>query len=197
MTPTLPRRLIGDRRGGTIVEFAIVAPVMLLTIMGLGDLLYQTYLQSILSGAIQKAGRDSSIQGGANQTAVLDNRVITIVRRVADTATFTSSRESAANFVRMKPEPFTDKTPLNGRRDAGECFEDYNFNGQWDANPTRTGQGGANDVTLYKITVTYPRPFPIATLMGFSANQKISAQTLLKNQPYATQKVTTPPSVCT
>ena len=34
-------RLARDRRGVTIIEFAIVLPVMLLMMMGLGDLLYQ------------------------------------------------------------------------------------------------------------------------------------------------------------
>ena len=59
------------------------------------------------------------------------------------------------------------------------------------------GQGGANDVTYYKMTVTYPRLFPFAWLIGWSATQTISAATILKNQPYATQTVTTVQTICT
>lgn len=192
-----PTRLASDNRGNTAIEFAIVAPVMVLMMMGLGDLLHQTYTQSILNGAIQKAGRDSSIQGGANQTAALDEKVMAMVRRVAGDATYTSSRKSYSTFSRVGPEPFTDASPFNGVRDPGECFDDINGNGSWDADPGKTGQGGANDVTVYKIIVTYTRVFPVAKMLGQSDTQTISAQTLLKNQPYASQVVATPPSVCT
>ena len=61
MRRTTIQRLRTDCRGATIIEFAIVAPVMMFLLMGLGDLLYQLYLQSILDGALQKAGRDSTI----------------------------------------------------------------------------------------------------------------------------------------
>ena len=81
--------------------------------------------------------------------------------------------------------------------DPKECFDDVNANGIWDADPGKTGQGGANDVALYSMSITYTRIFPVARLLGFSATQTIAAQTLLKNQPYATQAVPTIPSVCT
>lgn len=185
-----------DERGNTIIEFAIVAPVMMTLMMGLGDLLHQTYAQSILNGAIQKAARDSAIQGGANQTAALDAKVLTMVGNIVKNYTYTSSRKAYTNFSLIKPERFTD-TNNNGIRNTGECFDDVNGNGTWDADPGAAGQGGANDVTLYKISITYPRIFPVARLMGFSASNTISAQTLLKNQPYATQAVGSIPSVCT
>lgn len=200
MTRTIVRaaiaRLRADTRGNTVIEFAIVAPVMLTLMMGLGDLLYQSYTQSILDGAIQKAGRDSAIQGGAQQTAVLDGKVIDMVKRIAKNATWTSKRETYASYSAMAPERFTD-TNGNGVRNAGECFDDINGNGQWDANPSRSGQGGANDVTMYTVTVTYPRIFPVAGLLGFSPTNVITARTLLKNQPYASQTAQTTVSICT
>lgn len=188
------RTLRRDKRGNTIVEFAIVAPVMVLTMMGLGDLLHQTYAQSVLDGAIQKAGRDSAIQGGANQTAQVDDKVMTMVRRVASDATFVSTRRNESTFTRVGPEAFTDAPPYNGVRDPGECYDDVNNNGVWDANPGRNGQGGASDVTIYRIVVTYRRPFPVWGMLGQPDTQTIAAQTLLKNQPYASQAVTTAPT---
>lgn len=194
---TLSRRaaLRRDSRGTTIVEFAILAPVLLLLIMGLGDLLYQSYVQSILNGAIQKSGRDSAIQGGADQAAYLDQKVAATVQSIARNATWTSSRKSYPNFVAMKPEAFTDSNG-NGTRDAGECFDDTNENGTWDADPSRGGQGGADDVTLYTVTVTYPRVFPVASTFGASSTQTVSASTLLKNQPYARQTEYQTVSIC-
>ena len=191
------RALRDDRRGATIIEFAIVAPVMLLLIMGLGDLLYQSYAQAILSGALQKAARDSGIEGGAANTAAIDAQVEAMVKDIAPRATFTTTRENYDTFTEVPPEPFTD-TNGNGVRDPGECFTDENGNGIWDADLGTSGQGGASDVTLYTMTATYPHLFPVARLLGMSANATIKASTLLKNQPYATQSVTatTNKSVC-
>lgn len=196
-----------DRRGATIIEFAIVSPVMLLLMMALGDLLYQFYAQSVLNGAVQKAARDSGIEGNAANTATIDGKVITIITPIiknlvlnctatATASTWCSTRESYDTFSEVAPEPFTD-TNGNGKRDAGECFTDVNGNGTWDADPGVAGQGGAGAVTLYKMSITYPRIFPVAKMIGWPATQTITAMTLLKNQPYATQSIVANTTVCT
>jgi Flp pilus assembly protein TadG len=190
------RKLYRDRRGVTLVEFAIIAPVMLLMLMGMGDMLYQTYTQSILNGELQKAARDSGIEGGATSTATIDAKVETMVKKIAPNATFTSTRKSYDTFSEVAPEPFTD-TNGNGVRDPGECFTDENGNGTWDQDPGAAGQGGASAVTVYTMTATYPRLFPVAGLLGWPTTQTVSATTLLKNQPYATQTTTTNTTVCT
>ena len=206
-------RLIRSRRGMTVVEFGILAPTMMIIIMGLSDMLYQSYTQSLLSGAIQKAGRDSSIQGNNSTaaTAALDAKVVSmvgaIVKNLAPScatnpaaSTYCSTRRSYTDFQSMtpKPEPFIDNNH-NGVRNPGECFTDINGNGTWDASADagNNSQGGADDVTLYTMSITYPRIFPVMTLLGMPATQTISASTLLKNQPYATQTVATPATVCT
>ena len=196
MIAHLLARLRRDRRGATIIEFAIVAPVMMLLMMGLGDLLYQVYAQSVLNGAVQKAARDSGIEGGAANISTIDGTVQTIARQIAPAATFVPTRKSYDSFAEVAPEPFTD-TNGNGVRNAGECFTDMNGNGSWDADPGSTGQGGASAVTLYTMTMTYPRLFPVAGLFGWPATQTISATTLLKNQPYATQVTTASTTICT
>ena len=193
---TLPRKLGNDRRGSALVEFSIIAPVMMLLIMGLGDLLYQEYTQAVLNGAVQKAARDSGIEGGSANTATIDAKVVAMVQTVAKNATFVSSRKNYDTFTGVAPEPFTD-TNGNGVRNAGECYSDTNGNNQWDADPGLSGQGGANDITLYTMTATYPRLFPVAGLFGWPSSQTISARTLLKNQPYAAQTTATVATVCT
>lgn len=188
------RRLLRNQRGGPVAEFAMVLPAALLLVLGFGDLLYQAYLESVLTGAVQKAGRDSSIQGAA--TDDIDQKVINAVKAAAPHATFVSSRDNYDNYSEIGPEPFTDANH-NGVRDAGECYSDINANGQWDADAGASGQGGANDVTYYKMTATFPRLFPFAWLIGWSQSVTISATTILKNQPYSTQTVVTPATICT
>ena len=191
---TVLARLKADRRGAALVEFAIVAPVMMILLLGLSDLLYQQYAQSILDGVVQKAGRDSTIEGA--NTATIDANVKNMVKTVAKNATFAMSRKNYDTFGGVAPEPFTD-TNANGVRNVGECYTDMNGNKQWDADPGSIGQGGASDVTLYTVTVTYPHIFPIMGFMGLPPTQTISAKTLLKNQPYAVQSMTSPATICT
>ena len=186
--------LTRDERGSHAVEFVLVLPAALLVMLGLGDLTYQAYLESVLTGAVQKAGRDSTIQG--SNATTLDQNVMNVVKAVAPKATFASSRVNYDNYSAVAPEPFTDSNH-NGVRDAKECFTDVNGNGVWDQNPGVSGQGGASDVTVYKMTMTYTRLFP-AWLVGWPSTETISASTYLKNQPYATQNVVnTATPVCT
>jgi Flp pilus assembly protein TadG len=202
----LRKRLVGDQTGATLIEFALVCPVMLLMMMGLGDLLYQAYAQSILNGAIQKAARDSGIEGGVGNTATIDGQVIKLMAPLINnlsnnctstgsTGTWCSTRKNYDTFSEVAPEPYTD-TNNKGVRDPGECFTDKNGNGVWDADPGLNGQGGANAVTLYTMTITYPRLFPVAGLMRVSPMQTITANTLLKNQPYAGQAVNVNVTIC-
>lgn len=202
------RRGIGkNERGATLVEFAIVAPVMIILMMGLCDLLYQIYARSVLSGAVQKAARDSAIQGGGNLADTLDAQVLTAMSGLFGATTkscatnpapgtWCSSRKSYSTFTNVGPEPFTDLNDDKVRQ-AGECYADINGNKQWDADPGVTGQGGANDVALYTMNVTYPRIFPVAGLFGWPSSVTISTSTLLKNQPYATQATSSPATICT
>lgn len=189
-------RFARNVRGATIIEFALVFPVMMTVIMGLGELTYQQYVQSVLTGAVQKAGRDSTIQGGGGQTSQIDSAVMNMVTQVAANATYTSTRENYANFGSIGPEPFTD-TANTGVFDATkDCFTDLNGNSSWDADPGATGQGGANDVTVYTINISYPRLFPVAALLGLTPVAKLTGRTVLKNQPWAAQNAFTPTQIC-
>jgi Flp pilus assembly protein TadG len=191
-----PKRLRRDTRGATLIEFAIVAPVMIVLIMGMCELAYQAYVTSALVGALQKAGRDSAIQGNDKQGDSIDQKVMAMVRTVAAGATYTSKRSNYAQFGNIAPEYYFD-TNNNGQYDAAtECFMDVNGNGVWDADPGITGQGGANDVTVYSMTITYNRLFPVLGLFGWSSAKSLTATTVLKNQPYASQNAYTPTKVC-
>ncbi len=190
-------RIARDRRGATIIEFALLAPVLLLLLMGLFDLCYRSYAQSVLTGALQAAARKGTLEGNATTSAsqAIDEAVIQQVRPVAPNLTWVSKRLHYRNYDGVEAEPFDDVNS-NNRYDPGECFTDTNGNGLWDADPGTTGQGGANDITVYTVEITYPRLFPLTELMGWSSDQTISASSALKNQPYDTQSAATPARIC-
>lgn len=184
-----------DRRGATIIEFAIILPVLMMLLMGLFDLMYQVYAQSILTGAVQKAGRDSAIEGGADGSAAIDTAVLDQIGSLVNIVDHDSERRSYKTFSSIKPEVFDDVNG-NNRYDGEDCFDDINGNGTWDQDPGATGQGGADDVTLYTFSVTYSRVFPVMTLLGRPSDVTLTARTLLKNQPYQQQTTYAVEHIC-
>jgi Flp pilus assembly protein TadG len=187
------RNLARDAQGATIVEFAIVAPVLLLMLMGFFDLAHTAYARSVLQGAMQMAARNSTLESGLTSQSTIDDYVEDQLKFVVGNgASFSSDRKSYSDFSKVgTAERYTDTAPANGKYDLGECFEDVNGNGKWDSDLGKAGQGGAQDAVLYTMTVTYNRLFPMAALLGWSSQQSISASTVLRNQPYGNQVLPT------
>lgn len=193
------RQLARDERGATIVEFAIVAPVMGLVLLGAFDIAHTLYMRAALQGVVQKAARDATLESGlasATQTA-LDNKVKGQIRALANNGTVVITRQWYRTYehaAASKFEPWTD-TNNNGTCDGpaggtpGEPYEDSNGNGVWDASGGNRNQGGAKDAVLYTATVSYPRFFPLYNFIGGSRTTKVSASTILRNQPYGDQGV--------
>ena len=181
------RRLARDTRGATAVEFAAIAPAMLMVVLGLMDLGYGVYANALLEGAVQQAGRDSTIEGAETRGLAIDNQVRDVVTNLAPKAKVSFDRRAYIDFSDVdRPEDFTDAN-RDGICSDGEPFEDINGNGTWDEDRGRADMGGARDAVLYTVTVQYPRPFPVMKLLGFSPNVTSRAQTVLRNQPYGPQ----------
>lgn len=188
------RRLIRDRRGATIVEFAIIAPVMGLLLLGAFDTAHSLYMRAALQGIVQKTARDSALELGTDdaEQARLDDKVRNAVRAIANNSTIVITRRFYRTFAAASaatPEPFraADDTNHNGVCDNNEIFEDDNNNGFRDLDGADAGQGGAKDRTLYTVVMSYPRMFPIYKYLGGSTVTKITASTILENQPYSDQ----------
>lgn len=175
-----------DQRGATVVEFAIIAPVATLMLVGLFDLGYNMYSDTMLQGAIQEAARDSSIEGA--DTNALDLEVTSAVHGVVPQATLGFSRTAYTDYSDIgSAEEFTDVNG-DGNCNDGEPYEDSNNNGYWDPERGISGPGGARDAVLYSVTVEYPRVFPLANFVGLPANYTTRADVVLRNQPFAKQE---------
>ena len=178
-------RLRRDARGATAVEFALIAPALLMVLLGLMDLGYNIYTTTILEGAIQKAGRNSTIQGATS--AEIDRSVRDAVGNIVSSGTVAIDRRAYVDFSDAgKPEDFTDAN-ADGQCNDGEPFEDANDNGSWDEDRGSADMGGARDAVLYSVTVTYPRAFPLMGLLGFSETVTARSRTILRNQPFGQQ----------
>lgn len=188
-------RLADDLRGATVVEFAMIAPVMCLLLAGSFDLAHTLYVRAALQGVVQKVSRDATIEG-ASPTA-LDAKVADGVRALSNDATFTFKRRYYKSFseaAAKRAETWTDLNG-NGKCDNNEPFVDGNENNTWDADGGNGGQGGAKDATVYTATMQYPRLFPINGFIDASPNVSVSATTILRNQPFDAQKSYSVPKV--
>jgi len=194
--PTALPRLATDAAGAATVEFAVVVPVLAMLLLGTLEFGTNLYMRNVLEGAMQQAGRNSGLQTAQSGQTAIDDAVRSRVQAILPNATVNFRRESYASFSRVnKPEDFTD-TNANGVYDSTECFQDANGNRTWDADTARSGLGGANDVVEYTATVSYPSLIPGGQALGISPTTTITASTVLKNQPFATQPSWTTTQVC-
>ena len=190
--PALLSRLRKDRDGATLIEFAIVAPVMCLMLMGAFDVAHSLYLRTVTEGIMQKAGRDSSLETSSVESVqdALDAEVKAQVRDLVNDAQVDTKRRFYRSFAEAKaakPETFND-TDSNGRCNGGEAYEDANGNNQWDEDGGNEGQGGAKDAVYYTVIIKYDALFPFWSMIGGSEKNTVTASTILRNQPYNGQE---------
>lgn len=192
----LPSALLRDQRGATLVEFALISPVLMVTLLGLMDLGYNYYVQAQLQGTIQKAARDATLERALTTTEDIDASVAAAVRKIVPGARLQFARSSYASFSDV--EQAEDYSDLNedGRCNDGEPFEDANGNGRWDEDRGAEGMGGARDAVLYEVTVSYRRMFGIAGMAGLSETFTTQSTTVLRNQPWDEQVLAALPGNC-
>ncbi|MCB2014084.1 MAG: TadE/TadG family type IV pilus assembly protein [Sphingobium sp.] len=185
-------KLRKEEKGIAAVEFAVIAPVFFMLIMGGMDIGYTLYVQSVMNGEIQKAARDATLENGtetAIQTAI-DTKVRDALLNLNKSATITIDRQSYSTFTQAQAQQPEDSNQ-NGVCETGETWVDANFNGVYDATGGNQGQGGAKDVVVYSVNMTYQRLFPLTKLIGLPSTVDITSRTVLANQPYGDQQVPT------
>lgn len=209
MTRILPARLARLLRredGVTIVEFGLIAPALMVLLLGALDIGHTLYMQSVLQGVVQKAARDGSLEDASGNDATyrtaLDTEVESQLLTLNKNAKVSFDRRFYRTFsdaAAAKAEEFTDSASgpsKNGICDNGEPYVDANNNGVWDADGgDSVNNAGARDNIVYTVTISYARMFPLDKLVGGSGTTRLSAATVLANQPYGTQGHYTAPTV--
>lgn len=181
-------RLLRDQRGTTVVEFAVLSPVIFSLFFAGFDFGYTLYMQSVLQGAVNKAARDSTLETSTVTTAqnAIDQKVRDQVNVINQSATVDFTRayfRTYADAATPTAETYND-TNSNGKCDNNEIYVDKNGNGQYDKTTTVAGQGGTRDAVVYTATLKYDRVFPLAGLLGWSNQVTLKSSTVLANQPY-------------
>jgi Flp pilus assembly protein TadG len=186
MTRALP--LLRDRRGATVIEFALILPVLLSAVCGTIELGHMLVARMVLDGAVVEAARIATASVDNSQAArdTAMRRSITTAMSSFPLATgqqMSIDTRVFADFSTAYPEVYADAN-RNAKYDLGETFTDRNKNGKWDpATPITGTMGGAGDVL--SITVRYPKK----VLFGFLGTQwamgsliNLSATTVVRNE---------------
>lgn len=196
------RRLAADTRGATIVEFAAIALPMCVLLVGGLDLAHQSYVRTVMQGALNDAARRAAVErpdlsgGGVTIEEQVESTIKEVVGPIAADAEIDVDQKSYFDFNSIKnPEKLMTDVNANGEFDEadGDCWEDTNENGEFDLDGGSEGRGGASDVVFYRAQVTMPRLFSGA-MFGKAGLIEMNLETAVRNQPYGNQE--TAPVIC-
>lgn len=196
---TAIRKFSRNECGTSITEFGLIAPVLMVMLLGTYDIGHEMYVKSVLNGALQEVGRNSALEGAANadQRAEIDDRLTASVKNVVPNADVEVTRRYYKTFAKaasaQAEDVIEDDDDANNICDDGESFMDANHNGEWDKDGGTNGQGGAKDVVIIKVTLRYDRLFPSASFIGYGSDVILVSDSVIANQPYGQQTQFAPP----
>lgn len=200
--PSVPARkpLSRDDRGTTLVEFALLAPVLILLIAGGIELGRLALIKSTLETSTASAARAILVEMEVpedERDRALRRMITNGVRPLGgiDSDTVQIETKVYRSFGESYPESFSDLNG-NGSYDgpngtfSGEPFDDRNRNGRFDLATQREGKlGGAGDVVSYEVKL------PVQLLFGFLARDwgmsdgiVLKSEIVLRNEPVTTSR---------
>ncbi len=173
--------------GVTAIEFAFIAPIVLLFIFGTLEFAWMFFAENVLENAANAAartGKTGYIAANMTREQYILQQITKSVGNLLDPALIKLTTRNYKAFDDVgEPEPYIDKNN-NGHYDPGETFTDKNKDGVWSADSGASGAGNERDIVVYD--VTYPwkimTPF-IANVLG---NGKVTLGTrlIIRNEPF-------------
>ena len=169
--------LLRDKRGVTAVEFALIAPAMLVLICGSLELGHMIFARVALEGAVTEAARSATASLERTEQERLESLRTSIQRTMqpfplAQGESITIETHVFHDFSTAYPEPYVDNN-ANRIYDLGEPYTDRNKNGRWDtATPIAGTLGGPGDV------ISLTAVFPKRILFGFLARDWVLGRAL-------------------
>lgn len=188
VTMRIIRKLLQREEGVTAIEFAVIAPVLLLLLLGIIEFSIIMMVYNVMEGATaisSRLGKTGFTGTGLTREQTILNSITARAGSLITPSSLTVTSKFYKQYDQINdPEPYMD-TNGNGTHDAGETYTDINGNGQWDADMGSSGYGSAGDVVVY--TVSYPWSIAtpiISDLIGAHGIFTITTHAVVKNEPY-------------
>jgi hypothetical protein len=190
----LIRRCCRCTKGGTALEFALVAGLLFTMIFGVVEYSLYSLANVLLDGSMREASR-FGITGFTPAGVSRDDKIRDVVSKTTmglvdiNDPSFKLDVLVYPSFDDIGlPEPFDDNPPLgnlNGVYDVGENYTDINGNGQWDPDMGLSSSGGPGAVVLYTASYDWPLWTYLATLIGGSDGKlPLSSSIAVRNEPW-------------
>lgn len=183
-------RLLHNKEGATLVEFALIAPVFLLMIFGAMEFSIIMFTKSAMEGATNitsRLGKTGYTEEGTTREEMLVALLVERSRGVLDPEKVEVETLVYESFDQInEPEPLSADLNGNGSYDPGDTFQDINGNGQWDDDLGSAGLGGPGDIVVYTINYPWHLKTPVMShLIGNDeGNFPISTSVVVRNEPY-------------
>jgi len=181
------RNIIRNNDGNTIIEFAVVAPMLFLLLMGIIEFGLIYFTNSAMEGATNigsRIGKTGFTTGGVNREAYIRSEINRLSGGFLNSSKLKISILSYSSFSNIgQPEPCISppKAPCPGR--PGINFTDINGNGTWDIDQGSANAGGAGAIVLYSSTYPWSLFTPlISSFLGRGGIYTITATTAVRNE---------------
>ena len=190
--PSVLNRIFGkfrqDESGSAAVEFALVGPMFVITVLGIMEVGMILSTEALMEGAVRDAARFGVTgQDEAERLEIIENIISERTIGLVDMDTAQIDVLTYGSFdVIGAPEPFVDSAPYNGVYDPGETYSDINSNGQWDPDQGLASAGQSGEVVLYRVTYNAPSMTGFLDhLIGGEDNAvQLVASIAVRNEPY-------------
>lgn len=196
------RRLLRDRRATSAIEFAILAPVVILVITAAWEgFMIASATMALENGALT-ASRLSTLGGEEDDRlegvrAALMQRVCPEGRGICflGGGNLAEGDDGVTAPLRLtfrgysdprnigRAEPFSDVAPENGRFDEGEPFTDVNGDGVWNADMGRATLGGAGEFVSFTAEMSQAVANP-ALRAALGARLIHEVRFVVRNEPF-------------
>lgn len=181
------RHFLKNNQGTTIIEFAVIAPLLFLLLAGIMELGLIMFTNSALEGATNigsRIGKTGFTTGGQSRENYIRNEIRRLTGGFLNPAQLDISILSYSSFSNIgQPEPciLPPTAPCPGA--AGINFVDVNGNGMFDQDQGRTSAGGSGSVVLYRTSYPWRLFTPImSTLLGTDGVYTITAVAAVRNE---------------
>lgn len=191
MTPALLRQLrrtraaLGDRRGASAVEFAIIALPLVTLLIGFFEFAILAFAAALMESAALDAARFGAT-GQVPNTMTRQEKLMQIVDEgtlgLIDMDQLEVQTLIYDDFdVIGQPEGYDDENG-NGEYDPGEPYQDVNGNGTWDEDQGRAGLGSGDQIVVYKME--YPWTSLTGLMAPFTDQIVLTSSIPVRNEPF-------------
>jgi Flp pilus assembly protein TadG len=178
---TLARR---RQKGSVAIEFALIAPVMFIFVIGMMEISTALAVSTFLEGGLRQASRFGVTggDGGIGREARIQQIMASNSFGLIDPNDIALDTRTYGTFAEIGDESYTD-TNNNGTYDAGEPFIDRNNNGRWTPDSGTPGLGDGDDIVVYR--VSYQWRFMTGVLRPIIGDHvTFNSGIALRNEPF-------------